>query len=138
MWGWYMQLDAIIVQLEKFQGQLLINRGSGVETNTPEIMGTTIVKIRVLLVQLVDKVAELELSYRMQKASRYDGFLKGDSATKGMSKSAAIDALEFEEDLIKLKVETERVRGYMKYVDGLVSSVQTLIKVQTGIAKNDL
>lgn len=121
----------IIKQIEKFQTQLLVNNGNGVEINNPVALADAIVKIRVLLVQLVDKVAEAELEYRRTKAARYDRFIK-----EGMKRSPAIDSLDFEADLIELKVETERVRGYMKYVDSLVSAVQSLLKVQSSGERN--
>lgn len=128
-----MDAETILKQIEKFEVQLLDKRGGQTVVAAPHILGENIVKIRVLLVQLVDIVAEVEMDYRKSKAARYDSFLKD-----GVKKSPAIDALEFENDLIEKKIATERLKGYMKYIDSLVSSVQTLIKVQTGIAKNEL
>lgn len=125
--------DQIISQIAKFESKLLTRGQSGVEIAPPVVLSETIVKIRVLLLQLVDHLAEAELDYRRSKAARYDKFIK-----EGMKKSPAIDSLDFEQDLIEKRVAAERLRNYVKYVDSLVSSVQTAIRVQTGIAKNEL
>lgn len=125
--------EQIINQIGKFETQLLIRGQSGVEIAPPATLSETIVKIRVLLLQLVDHVAEADLDYRRSKAARYDKFIK-----EGMKKSPAIDSLDFEQDLIEKRIAVERLRNYLKYVDSLVSSVQTAIKVQTGIAKSEL
>ena len=125
--------DQIISQIAKFESKLLTRGQSGVEIAPPVVLSETIVKIRVLLLQLVDHLAEAELDYRRSKAARYDRFIK-----EGMKKSPAIDSLDFEQDLIEKRVAAERLRNYVKYVDSLVSSVQTAIRVQTGIAKNEL
>lgn len=128
-----MDTDKILEQIGKFEALLLVRGAGGVEVAPPVILGENIVKIRVLLVQLVDKVAEAELDYRRSKAARFDKFIK-----EGMKKSPAIDSLDFEQDLIDKKVAAERLRNYLKYIDSLVSSVQTVIRVQTGIAKSEL
>lgn len=126
-----MDIDGIIRLIEREQLNLLITEGPKKgEINEPVAVANAIVKIRMFLVQLVDKVAETELDYRRTKAARYDKFIK-----EGMKKSPAFDSLEMEEDLIVKKIETERVKGYMKYVDSLVSAVQSLLKVQTGADK---
>lgn len=128
-----MSPEQIISQIAKFETKLLIRGKSGVEIAPPQVLSETIVKIRVLLLQLVDHVADADLDYRRSKAARYDRFIK-----EGMKKSPAIDSLDFEQDLIEKRIAVERLRNYLKYVDSLVSSVQTAIKVQTGIAKSEL
>jgi len=126
-----MDADKIIEQIEKFQTNLLRPGQNGVEINDPNALSEAIVKIRVLLVQLVDKVADSELEYKRTRAARYDKFI-----TEGMKKSPAVDALKFEQDLIEMEVNTERIRNYMKYVDSLVSAVQSLLKVQSSGERN--
>lgn len=126
-----MEVDDIIGLIEEYQTTLLVRGKAGVEINNPLALAEAIVKIRVLILQLVDKVAEHELDYRRNKAARYDRFLK-----EGMKRSPAVDSLDFEADLIEKKVALERVRGYMKHTDGLVSAVQTLLKVQSSSEKN--
>lgn len=126
-----MNADKIIEQIEKFQTQLLVNHGNGVEINNPQALAEAIVKIRVLLVQLVDKVADAQLEFKRTRAARYDKFI-----TEGMKKSPAVDALKFEQDLIEMESAAERIQGYMKYVDSLVSAVQSLLKVQSSGERN--
>lgn len=126
-----MDTDQIIGQIEKFQAQLLKNTGNGVEVNDPGPLSDAIVKIRILLVQLVEKVAEAELDYRHSKSSAFDALIQ-----EGTKRSPAFDLLDMDKDLIDKKVATERIRNYMKYVDGLVSAVQSLLKVQSSADKN--
>jgi len=128
-----MDAEQILKQIERFEAMLLVKGASGIEVAAPQVLGENIVKIRVLLVQLIDVVAAAEKDYRHSKAERYDKFIK-----EGMKRSPATEMLDFEKDLIDKKIAVERLRGYMKYIDGLVSSVQTLVKVQTGIAKSEL
>lgn len=126
-----MDTDQIIGQIEKFQAQLLKNTGNGVEVNDPGPLSDAIVKIRILLVQLVEKVAEAELDYRHSKSSAFDALIQ-----EGTKRSPAFDLLDMDKALIDKKIATERIRNYMKYVDGLVSAVQSLLKVQSSADKN--
>lgn len=128
-----MDVDKIIQQLERFQAQLLIKSNGTVEVADPATLSATGVKIRVLLVQLVDKLAIIERDYRHSKAAMYDKLIK-----EGVKKSPALDQIDLTPEIIDKRIEAERIRGYAKYVDSLVSSIQTHIKVQTGIARNDL
>lgn len=128
-----MDAESILKQIEKFEVNLLVKGSGGVEIAQPHILGENIVKIRVLLVQLVDCVATAERDYRHSKASRYDELIK-----EGTKRSPAMDMLKLDKELIDKEIATERLRGYMKYIDSLVSSVQSHIKVQTGIANTNL
>ncbi len=125
-----MDTETIISQIEKFQTQLIVNTANGVEINNPVALSEAIVKIRMLLVQLVNKVADAELEFRRTRAARYDKFIKD-----GVKKSPASDALKYEQDLIELEVGAERLKNYMRYCDSLVSSVQSSLKVQVGSDK---
>lgn len=126
-----MDAERIIKQLESYQLQLFVRTSSGTEPADPTTLSSRLLLIRALLLQLVDHLANSDRQYRLMKAARLDGFLE-----KGMKKSPAIDQLEFEEDLIELKVNTERLRNYIKYVDGLCSGIQSVLKVQIGSDKN--
>lgn len=132
-----MTTDKIIEQLDRFQVKLFVRDEGVVVPATPTVLAENLLLIRGLLIQLVDKVADAERDYRLSKAARYDGFLTGHQlGEKPMSKSAAQDALEYEEDLIEKKIATERVRNYMKYVDGLCTSIQSVLRVQSSSEKN--
>lgn len=128
-----MTAEKLIKKIGEYEAKLLYRGASGIEVSPPEVLAKSIVTIRLLLVQLIDVVADAEKDYRKTKAVRFDKFIK-----EGMKKSPALDQLDFEDDIIEKKIEVDRLRGYMKYTDGVVSAVQTLIKVQTGIAKSDL
>ena len=126
-----MNTEEIIAQLDKFQVKLFVRRDGQVEPADPTTLANNLLLIRGLLIQLVDKVYEAELQYRKSKAARFDTFIKD-----GMKKSPAFDALDMEEDLIDMKLSTERVRNYMKYIDGLCTSIQSVLKVQSSSEKN--
>ena len=127
-----MDTEQIIAQLDSFQVKLFIRRDGQVEPADPQTLANNLLLIRGLLIQLVEKVADAELDYRKAKAARFDRFIK-----EGMKKSPAMDQLDMETDLIDKKIATERVRNYMKYVDGLCTSIQSVLKVQTGSSKSD-
>ena len=130
-----MEVDQIIQQLELQQRLLILSKqqteSGKVEINNPGVLSEVIVKMRMLIVQLVDKVAEAELDYRKSKSARFDRFIK-----EGIKRSPAFDLLELEPDLIEKKIATERLKNYMKYCDSLVSSVQSLLKVMSSADKN--
>lgn len=126
-----MQTDEIIAQLDKFQVKLFVRQDGEVLPADPVTLSNNLLLIRGLLIQLVEKVYDAELDYRKAKAARFDRFLK-----EGMKKSPAMDQLDMEPDLIDKKLSTERVRNYMKYVDGLCTSIQSVLKVQAGSEKN--
>ena len=132
-----METDEIIAQLDTFQARLFIRRNNEVEPADPHTLSNNLLLIRGLLIQLVDKVAEAELAYRKAKAARFDSFLTAHKpGEKAMSKSAAMDKLDMEDDLIEMKIASERVKNYMKYVDGLCTSIQSVLKVQAGSEKS--
>lgn len=125
-----MDSNEIIAQLDKFQVKLFVRREGQVEPADPVTLAKNLMLIRGLLIQLVDKVADAELDYRKSKATRFDRFIK-----EGMKKSPAMDQLDMEKDLIDKKIATERLRNYMKYVDGLCTSIQSVLRVMTGSDK---
>jgi hypothetical protein len=132
-----MLANEVIGQLDKYQVRLFRKVDGVVVPADPVTLAENLLLIRGLLIQLVDKVAEAELDYRKSKASRYDTFIKTVPAEgKPMSKSAAMDMLDFENDLIEKKIATERLRNYMKYVDGLCTSIQSVLRVQSGSEKS--
>jgi hypothetical protein len=123
--------EQIIAELDKFQVRLFVKRNGMVEPADPVTLSNNLLLIRGLLIQLVDVVADAELAHKKAKASRFDKFIK-----EGVKKSPAFDLLKMEPDLIEMEIETERVRNYMRYVDGLCTSIQSVLKVQAGADKN--
>jgi hypothetical protein len=126
-----MDTEQIIKQLDSFQVKLFVRTDGEVLPADPVTLSNNLLLIRGLLIQLVEKVYIAELDYRKTKASRFDRFLK-----EGMKKSPAFDQLEMEDDLIDKKLGTERLRNYIKYVDGLCTSIQSVLKVQSASEKN--
>jgi hypothetical protein len=126
-----MTSNEIIDQLDKFQVRLFRREDGVVVPADPVTLAENLLLIRGLLIQLVDKVADAELDYRKSKAARFDSFLKQE-----MKRSPAMDQLDFEQDLIDKKIATERLRNYMKYVDGLCTSIQSVLRVQSGSEKS--
>lgn len=130
-----METDQIIKQLDTYQARLFRKerRETGIELvpATPTILSENLLLIRVLLIQLVDKVADAERDYRISKAGRFDELLK-----EGIKRSPAETQLDMDPALIKKKIDTERLRNYMKYADGMCTSIQSVLRVQSGSDKN--
>lgn len=132
-----MQTEQIIKQLDGFQARLFVRVDGRVEPADPSTLANNLLLIRGLLIQLVDKVAEAEQIYRKAKAGRFDKLIQPPAEGKPMSRSAAIDQLEREDDLIEMKIATERLRNYMKYTDGLCTSIQSVLRVQSSSEKGN-
>jgi hypothetical protein len=127
-----MDTEQIIKQLDTFQVRLFRKENGMVVPNTPPVIADTLLLIRGLLIQLVDKVADAEYDYRTSKAKAFDKLIK-----EGTKRSPAFDLIEMDTELIEKKIATERLRNYMKYVDGLCTSIQSVLKVQAGSEKNN-
>lgn len=120
-----MNADDVVDQITKYSNLLFYR---DVETKQlspalPEALANNLLLIRGLMLRLIDFVADAELEYRHSKAQRFDQFIKD-----GMKKSPAFDQLEMEKDLIDMKINVERLRGYLKYTEGLCTSVQSVLK----------
>lgn len=126
-----MTADDIINQLETFQGKLFVKTSQGVEPAAPGVLSTNLLLIRGLLVQLTPIIASSDKEARLTKAAKFDKMIKA-----GDKKSPAYDALKLDPDLIELETESERIRNYAKYVDGLCTSIQSVLKVQSASDKN--
>ena len=129
--------DQIIERLGQFQLKLFIKGKHGVEPAAPGVLSENLLLIRGLMINLVNCVADADLEYRHAKAARFDKLLQSQQPNgKPMSKSAALDALEMEPDLVDMKIETERLKNYLKYTDGLCTSIQSVLKFQTASDKS--
>lgn len=125
-----MNAEEIIELLGQHQVACYVRREGRVEPADPVTLSANLLPIRGLLLQLVDKVAEAELDYRRSKAAKYDAIV-----AEGVRPSPARDQLDLDGDLAEKKVATERLRNYMKYTDGLCTSIQSTLKVQTSSEK---
>lgn len=126
-----MSVDEIITQLDGFVAKLYVRTSSGVEPADPVTLSANLLLIRGLLVQLTPHLAELDKTARLTKAGKFDALLKA-----GEKKSPAHDALKNDQELIKLESDAERVKLYAKYVDGLCTAVQSVLRVQAGSDKS--
>lgn len=126
-----MEVDEIIDAINSFAVKLFVRHGGQVEPANPTVLSENLLKIRGMLLQLVDKVADADLDYRRSKASKFDQLIKD-----GTKRSPAFDLLDVDKELIEKKIATERLRNYMKYIDGLCSSIQSVLKVQIGSDKH--
>lgn len=132
-----MKPEEIIERLNQFQLKLFVRGANGVEPASPPVLSENLLLIRGLMIQLVDCVADADLNYRHAKAKKFDELLQVVQPNgKNMSKSAALDALDMEPALVDMKIETERLKNYLKYVDGLCTSIQSVLKFQTASDKN--
>lgn len=124
-----MTLDDLIGLIEKQQRRLLTNKG---QINAPTEVSQAIVTIRLLLVQMVDLISEEDLNFRKTRAARFDKLLQ-----EGTKRSPAEQMVKMDQELITMENNVERVNKYMKYVDSLVSAVQSMLKVQASGEKGN-
>lgn len=123
-----MDADKIVAQITHYSNGLY---EQDPDTNTlaparPDELANNLLLIRGLMLRLIDIVSTTELDYRKAKAARFDRLIK-----EGVKKSPAFDQLEMEPDLIDMKIATERLRNYLKYTEGLCTSVQSVLKFKT-------
>lgn len=131
-----MNADKVVDQITEYSNNLYAynEKDKQLEPALPEDLANNLLLIRGLALRLIDIVAECELDYRKAKAKRFDELIRGDEANNipPMKKSPAFDQLEMEPDLIDKKITTERLRNYLKYTEGLCTSVQSVLKYKTG------
>lgn len=128
--------DQIIERLGTYQTRLFVKVNGRTEPASPDVLSSNLLLIRGLLMYLVDAVADADLAYRHAKAARFDQLIQSQQPNgKPMSKSAALDALDMEADLVDMKIETERLKNYLKFTDGLCTSIQSVLKFQTASDK---
>lgn len=132
-----MDSEQILKQLGEYQSKLFTRQGGEVIPASPDKLSANLLPIRQLLILLVDKVAESELEYRKAKAARYDEILQTQENGKPVSKSAATDAVDRDPKLAELKIQGERLRNYMRYTDGLCTSIQSVLRVMAGSEKSN-
>ena len=126
-----MTVDKIITKLDSFQARLFVKTSAGVEPADPVTLSANLLLIRGLLVQLTPHIADADKAARLTKARKFDALLKA-----GEKKSPAHDALKNDPEIIELENEAERIRNYAKYVDGLCTAVQSVLRVQAGSEKS--
>jgi hypothetical protein len=121
-----MKADTVIDQITGYSNKLYVQNGNVLEPALPEALANNLLLIRGLMLRLIDIVYEEELTYRHAKAATFDRLIK-----EGYKKSPAFDQLEMESDLIDKKINVERLRNYLKYTEGLCTSVQSVLKFKT-------
>lgn len=127
-----MDSEQVIKLLSEYQTNCYVRTHAGtVEPATPTVLTANLLPIRGLLLQLVEHVSAAELDYRRSKAKKYDELVK-----EGQSRSAARDQLDMDVSLVEKKIAAERLRNFMKYSDGLCTSIQTTLKVMSSGEKN--
>lgn len=120
-----MTADEILKNIAVLHKGLFVDRGGETVPARPEELAKRLLLIRIETVKLVEYVAQAELDYRHEKSARFDKFLKD-----GMKRSPAMDSLEMEGDLIDMKINTERLKNYMKHIDGLCTTLQSYLKFE--------
>jgi len=122
-------VSKIFSTIGKLEDGMLIDK----ELAAPEALSNNIAKMSVLLDAAVDPLFDAKLIYKQLKATKRDAFLAG-----GMKKSPAKDELEFDKELILMQNRIDRSEAHMDRVMQIIMTIQTKIKVQTGMAKGDL
>lgn len=127
------EIDQIIERINQLEGSLLVKRAGRIELTSPVVIANTLPQLAIILQQAVDPMTQIELDYRRAKAERFDRFIK-----EGMKKSPAIDQLKFEQDLLEMEAAVNRINNFVKLTQSTISTLQSNIRVQTGMATNNL
>lgn len=123
--------ERIIELLNSYQANCYVRQGNHVVPADPITLANNLLLIRGLLIQLVDEVSKAEKAYRNKKASMYDFHV-----TNGLKASPAQDAVDRDMEVQELRIEAERLRNYMKYTDGICTSIQSVLKVYSTSEKS--
>jgi len=119
-----MNPDAIIKQIMSLENQLLKRQGGRVVLAEAGQISETLGKISVLLANLSEPVFEAELEYKLTRAARYDRMLKD-----GEKRTVAEANLKYDQELIQKELAVDRIKGYIKRTEQLITTMQTHIKV---------
>lgn len=127
------KVNAIFKTIRGQENAMLVQSGTSIELANSEVLSDCISKMAVLLDSAVDPLYDAMLIYRQTKAAKRDQFL-----ATGMKKSPAKDELEFDKELIQMGNAVHRCEAHIERCQQVIMTIQTKIKVQTGMAKGDL
>lgn len=128
-----MNTDDIVQQIIKLENSLLFRKDSGVTLAPMNTLSETCVKMTILLANLSEPLFQAELDYKLARAARYDAHLK-----MGLKPTQADRELKFDQEMIAKEMEVDRLNGFIKRVDLLVSAVKAHIGVKTAEARNTI
>lgn len=128
------EIDQIINKINELENGLLARDRTGrITIAPPPQIGEILPRLSILLQQAVDPMSKIDLEFRRARAARYDRFIK-----EGMKKTPAIDQLKFEQDLIEMESAVNRINNFVKLTQSTITTFQTNLRLQTGIANGNL
>lgn len=126
-------MDKLIQEINRLEMEMLSKRDGEVHLTSPHILSESIARISIYLSRLGDQVSEQELNFKLKRAARYDRLLK-----EGFKTTQIDRELKYDQELIKHENEVERLWKYIKRTEGVISSIQTHIRVKSTEASNGL
>ena len=118
-------MEKLIQEINRLEMEMLVKRDGEVHLVEMHILSETIARIAIYLTKLAEHASEAEINFKLKRAKKYDELLK-----EGIKRSPAGEALRFDEELIKSEGEVERLRGYIKRCDSVITTIQTHISVK--------
>jgi hypothetical protein len=118
-------MEKLIQEINRLEMEMLVKRDGEVHLVEMHILSETIARIAIYLTKLAESVSEAELNFKLNRAAKFDRLLKD-----GEKRTAAETLIRFDQDLIKLEGEVERLRGYIKRCDNVITTIQTHISVK--------
>lgn len=131
-------VNKLIQTIQRLEASMLRRTDSGkIELMPPAVLSETIAKIAVLLANGNDMLTNVELEYRQAKAAKYDTLLKeiGENGKAKYSRSGASDAMDYDTEIIEHKMAVERIKGFVKRTDNVISTIQSHIRTATAMER---
>jgi K+/H+ antiporter YhaU regulatory subunit KhtT len=128
------QVNQIIDSINNLESQLLVRDTQGkISLATPGVICNILPRLSILVQQAVDPMSQLDLRFRKSRAARFDQLLK-----EGIKKSPAMDQLKMEVDLIEMEAAVNRISNFVKLTQSTITTFQTNLRLQTGMAAGNL
>lgn len=126
-------MDKLVKEINRLELSMLHKVGGKVELANPTYLSETIAKIAIYLSQLSDEVTNAELAYKQSRAARFDSLLKNNEKP-----TSAERLIRFDQDLIKMESDADRLRNFIKRTENVITTIQTHIRVKNNEAAGNL
>jgi hypothetical protein len=125
-------MEQLVKEINRLELSMIIKHQGVTQLKPPGVLSETIAKIAIYLSQLSDEVTNAELNFKQERARRFHENRKKESS------SAAERMVRFDEELIKLESEADRLRNFIKRTENVITTIQTHIRVKNSEAAGNL
>lgn len=126
-------MDKLIQEINRLELSMISKANGRIELLPPGYLSETIAKIAIYLSQLGDEQVNAELEYKMARAKKFDQLIKN-----GEKRTGAETLVRFDVDLVQAESNSERLRNYIKRTEGVITTIQTHIRVKSNEAAGNL